>query len=428
MQTMAFDSSTKNAIADSSDKYNNMFVKCVVGFLFLGVLYRFYFFTPFPPVLDSDTDFLRDSTWFPVPPDTSHLPGIYSPARCNIFDGMWVPDPNPPFYTNKTCHSIEEHQNCMENGRPDSGYVYWRWTPRDCALPKFNPVKFLWMMKNKSMAFIGDSISRNHVQSLLCILTQVEKAVSVYHDKEYKSRTWYFPSSEFTLSVIWSPFLLKSTIFENKEGVASDIPKLHLDELDPVWVDRYKDFDYVEIGGGKWFFKNAIYYENNTIVGCHNCPQQNLTKLDFTYAYRKAIRSTLKFITSPKHKAIAFFRTCTPDHFENGEWNTGGYCNRTVPYKEGEIDLIDVDMAMRKIELEEFVKAAASEKNSVLRLFDTTHLSLLRPDGHPGPYRKPHPFSGKDKNKKVQLDCLHWCLPGPIDAWNDLMMDMLLHE
>ncbi|CAN1237606.1 Protein trichome birefringence-like 25 [Linum grandiflorum] len=28
-------------------------------------------------------------------------------------------------------------------------------------------------MRNKSMAFIGDSISRNHVQSLLCILSQV---------------------------------------------------------------------------------------------------------------------------------------------------------------------------------------------------------------------------------------------------------------
>lgn len=257
---------------------------------------------------------------------------------------------------------------------------------------------------------------------------QVEKPDSVYHDKEYRSRTWYFPLSEFTLSVVWSPFLLKSAIYENKDGVASDIPKLHLDELDPVWVDRYKEFDYIEIGGGKWFFKTAFYYENNTIVGCHNCPQKNLTKLDFTYAYRKAIQSTLKFITSSEHKAYAIFRTCTPDHFENGEWNTGGYCNRTVPYKEGEVELIDVDLAMRKVEMEEFAKAASSDKSSVLKLFDTTHLSLLRPDGHPGPYRRPHPFSGKDKNKKVQLDCLHWCLPGPIDVWNDLMMDMLLHE
>lgn len=424
MHPMAFDSS--NTTTNSFDKYENMFVKCLVAFLFLGVLYRLYFFNPFPPVLDSDTDFLWNSTI--KGPETSHLSGDYSRTRCNIFDGIWVPDSSAPFYTNRTCHSIEEHQNCMENGRPDSDYVYWRWTPRDCALPRFNPVKFLRMMKNKSMAFIGDSISRNHVQSLLCILTQVEKPTNVYHDEEYKSRTWYFPSYEFTLSVVWSPFLLKSTIYENKDGVALDIPKVHLDKLDPVWVDRYKEFDYIEIGGGKWFFKTAFYYENDKIVSCHNCPQKDLKKLDFTYAYRKAIQSTLKFITSSEHKAYVFFRTCTPDHFENGEWNTGGYCNRTVPYKEGEVELIDLDIAMRKIELEEFAKAAASDKSSVLRLFDATHLSLMRPDGHPGPYRRPHPFAGNDKNKKVQLDCLHWCLPGPIDAWNDLMMDMLLHE
>ncbi|KAL8118959.1 protein trichome birefringence-like 25 [Apium graveolens] len=424
MHPMAFDSS--NTTPNSLEKYENMFVKCVVGFLFLGVLYRFYFFTPFPPVLDSDTDFLRNSTV--QGSETSHLPGVYSHARCNIFVGEWVPDSTAPFYTNKTCQSIEEHQNCMENGRPESGYVYWRWTPRDCALPRFDPVKFLRMMRNKSMAFIGDSISRNHVQSLLCILTQVEKPNSIYHDKEYRSRTWYFPLSGFTLSVVWSPFLLKSAIFENKEGVASDIPRLHFDKLDPAWVDRYKEFDYIEIGAGKWFFKTALFYKNDTIVGCHNCPQKNLTKFDFTYAYRKAIQSVLKFITSSEHKAYAFFRTSTPDHFENGEWNTGGYCNRTVPFKEGEVELIDLDLAMRKIELEEFAKAAASDKSSVLRLFDTTHLSLLRPDGHPGPYRRPHPFSGKDKSKKVQLDCLHWCLPGPIDTWNALMMHMLLHE
>lgn len=272
-------------------------------------------------------------------------------------------------------------------------------------------------------------ISCNHVQSLLCILSQVEEAVDVYHDEEYKSRRWYFPSYDFTLSVIWSPFLVKAAVSEDINGVASDIPKLNLDELDPVWLKQYNNFDYIEIGGGKWYLKTAIYYENNTIVSCHNCPQDNITKVGFEYAYRKAINSTLKFITRSKHKAYTFFRAATPDHFENGEWNTGGYCNRTVPFKEGEVDLIDVDRVMRDIDLEEFNKAfdIGSEKGLNLRLFDTTHLSLLRPDGHPGPYRAYHPFSGKDKNAKVQLDCLHWCLPGPIDSWNDLMMEMLLN-
>ncbi|KAK1269058.1 hypothetical protein QJS04_geneDACA008153 [Acorus gramineus] len=46
-------------------------------------------------------------------------------------------------------------------------------------------------------------------------------------------------------------------------------------------------------------------------------------------------------------------------------------------------------------------------------------MSLLRPDGHPGPYREFHPSS------KVQSDYLHWCLPGPIDAWNDVVMLMV---
>ncbi|KAK3026576.1 hypothetical protein RJ639_041596, partial [Escallonia herrerae] len=417
---------------------------------------------PLPPVADAPvTDDLRAMNGSKVSDNGFHFHDLVT-AKCDIFRGAWVPDSAGPFYTTSTCRLIEDHQNCMKNGRPDSGYTRWRWTPHDCELPRFNPERFLDFMKNKSFAFIGDSISRNHVQSLLCILSQtkllelkgkfervlnsetyrpggdrklkcsnrVEPALEVYHDKEYKSKRWYFPSHDFTLSVIWSPFLTKASIFEDNDGVSTDIIQLHLDELDTVWLEQFKNFDYIEIAGGKWFLKTAIYHENNTISGCHNCRGKNLTELGFEYAYQKALNATLKFITSSKHEVHTFFRTTTPDHFENGEWNTGGYCNRTGPFKLGEVNLSDIDAVMRKIELEEFEKAAATGlKNGLnLRLFDTTNLSLLRPDGHPGPYRVFHPFTGKDKNAaKVQNDCLHWCLPGPIDSWNDLIMELLLN-
>ena len=101
-----------------------------------------------------------------------------------------------------------------------------------------------------------------------------------------------------------------------------------------------------------------------------------------------------------------------------------------VPFKEGEIDMGDVDRIMRDVELEEFEKAAkdvvTEERGLVLKLLDTTRLSLLRPDGHPGPYRHFQPFA-EDRNATVQNDCLHWCLPGPIDSWNDLVMEMLVN-
>lgn len=93
--------------------------------------------------------------------------------KCDLFVGEWVPDQSGPVYTNESCRVIEPHQNCMKNGRPDSGYLHWRWSPRNCELPRFNPKKFLKFMRHKSLSFIGDSISRNQVQSLLCILSKV---------------------------------------------------------------------------------------------------------------------------------------------------------------------------------------------------------------------------------------------------------------
>ncbi|KAJ9171490.1 hypothetical protein P3X46_014851 [Hevea brasiliensis] len=370
---------------------------------------------------DSQTPFSNDST--------ANRTQISETGECDLFTGDWIPDPSGPFYTDRSCLAIEGHQNCMKNGRPDSGYLYWRWNPLGCDLPRFNPKKFLDLMRNKSWAFIGDSISRNHVQSLLCILSQVEHADEVYHDEEYRSKIWHFPAHNFTLSVIWTPFLIKANIFEDINGVSSSEIQLYLDVLDNKWTDQYRNFDYAVIAGGKWFLKTAIYHENDTVKGCHHCTGKNLTELGFDYAYRKALRLIFDFIARSDHRAFIFFRTTTPDHFENGEWSSGGTCNRTVPFKEGEIDMRDVDTTMRNIELEEFEKAAGleSEKGVILKLLDTTQLSLLRPDGHPGLYRQFQPFA-KDKTAQVQNDCLHWCLPGPIDSWNDLVMEILVNN
>ncbi|XP_071716197.1 protein trichome birefringence-like 25 [Rutidosis leptorrhynchoides] len=420
---------------------NKMIVKIIACLILMGFAYRIYFSTYtqiIPPVIEendantssSPTSAVVDANFTLSGQIPANKADDQSSPICDIFSGEWVRDYTGPQYSNNSCDTIEHHQNCMKNGRPDSSYIYWKWRPRDCELPRFDPKKFLDFMRNKSMAFIGDSISRNHVQSLLCILSQVERAVEVYHDEEYRSKRWFFDSHGFTLSVIWSPFLTEAKIFEDNDGHSSDAVRLHLDEPDSEWVSQFGNFDYIEIGVGKWFLKTAIYYENNTIVGCHNCKKENVTELGFDYAYRRALQTTLDFITRSDHNVYTLFRTTTPDHFENGEWNTGGYCNRTVPFKEGDIGLRDIDTIMRNVELDEFNKTVNDsnllQTGSTLKLFDTTLLALLRPDGHPGPYRAFHPFDGKDKNTYVQNDCLHWCLPGPIDSWNDLLMKILL--
>lgn len=79
------------------------------------------------------------------------------------------------------------------------------------------------------------------------------------------------------------------------------------------------------------------------------------------------------------------------------------------------------------------VKAAerVSENAKRLLVMDITRPFAYRADGHPGPYRN------HDPNKKVARgpdgkpppqDCLHWCMPGPIDTWNEYLFTMLKRE
>uniref|UniRef100_A0A0D6R8T6 Uncharacterized protein n=1 Tax=Araucaria cunninghamii TaxID=56994 RepID=A0A0D6R8T6_ARACU len=350
-------------------------------------------------------------------------------GECDLSSGKWIPDPSGPLYTNKTCRAIQEHQNCMKHGRPDTGYLHWRWRPNSCELPRFNASSFLNLVRGKILAFIGDSIGRNHMQSLVCLLSQVEDPKDIYNDGTDKFRRWLFPSYNFTLAVLWSPFFVKE-VAKEIDGTTSDQLKLSLDIADEKWTSQLHEFDIVLLSGGQWFLKPAIYLEKDEVVGCHYCPGTNFTQLGFYFAYRKALRLAFKTINnSPEYNGLTFLRTFTPDHFENGRWDNGGTCQRTVPFKNDDVTMDGMNADMYKIQLEEFNNAAkeGAAKGLKFKLVDTTWASILRPDGHPGPYRYPYPFA-KDKNAKVQNDCLHWCLPGPIDTWNEFLWEMLKRE
>ncbi|KAJ6814546.1 protein trichome birefringence-like 23 [Iris pallida] len=402
-------------------KSNQIILKLLLSALLVGLSFRLFFF---PTTPSSSTPFLA------IPNAAEDSTVLESGTeQCDLFSGEWIPNPAGPAYSTTSCPFIEDPQNCLKNGRPDTGYLYWRWKPHDCYLPPIDANKFLQAMGNKTLALIGDSILNNHARSLLCLLAKVELGEEVYHGDYFKSRTWHFPSHNFTLSLIWSPFLVKADIFEDENGVSKSEIQLYLDTLNSKWTSAYPTFDYVVISAGQWFPKTAVYWENNTVIGCHYCSRKNLTEIGFPIAYGKVLQKVFSFVANSSHKPLILYRTWTPEHFENGEWWNGGSCKRTRPYRKGEYDGKDIDRMMYRVELEEFERARAngSEDSRHLRLLDTYPLSLLRPDGHSGPYRQFRPFD-KDKNAMVRNDCLHWCLPGPVDTWNDILSEIVTNH
>ena len=58
-----------------------------------------------------------------------------------------------------------------------------------------------------------------------------------------------------------------------------------------------------------------------------------------------------------------------------------------------------------------------------VKLMNITQLSEYRKDGHPSIYRKQWEALSEEQlaNPTSYSDCIHWCLPGVPDVWNELL-------
>ncbi|KAK6128817.1 hypothetical protein DH2020_037453 [Rehmannia glutinosa] len=342
--------------------------------------------------------------------------------KCDLFSGEWVPNPEGPYYTNDTCNAIQEHQNCLKFGRPDRGFLKWKWKPDDCELPVFDPTRFLELVRGKSIAFVGDSVARNHMQSLICLLSRVANPVDLSGPLDQNKR-YEYREHDFNISMFWAPYLVKTSKTDPNDEKRPF--KLYLDEFDDHWTTRIALFDYVIISAGHWFFRPTYFYLNSTLVGCLYCPESNVNHLTSYFSYRRAFRTAFRAINAANFNGVAFLRTYAPSHFEGAAWDKGGDCARTRPYGRNEVVLEDYSLEMYLIQLEELriAQKAGRRTGGRFRLFDATRAMLLRPDGHPSKYGH-WPVA----NQTFANDCVHWCLPGPIDSWNDFLQELLKRE
>ncbi|KHN30547.1 hypothetical protein glysoja_029984 [Glycine soja] len=372
-----------------------------------------------------------DSTSTAVPASVEK-PNNTPSAGCDLYRGNWIHDPLGPLYTNNSCPVLTQMQNCQGNGRPDKDYENWRWKPFQCDLPRFDPKKFLELMRGKTLAFIGDSVARNQMESMLCILWQVE---TPKNRGNRNMQRYYFRSTSVMIVRIWSSWLVKLTS-EPFDYAPGGVDKLHLDAPDEKLMEHIPNFDVVVLSSGHWFAKQSVYILNNEIVGGQLWwpDKSRKMKIDSVKAYGISVETFLTAIaTIPNYKGLTIVRSYSPDHYEGGAWNTGGSCTgKAKPLAPGELVENVHTNIMHEQQVTGFNRAVERATNgSKLRLMDITEAFQYRHDGHPGPYRSPDPNKitkrGPDGRPPPQ-DCLHWCMPGPVDTWNELVFEIIRRE
>ncbi|GMH19009.1 hypothetical protein Nepgr_020850 [Nepenthes gracilis] len=353
-------------------------------------------------------------------------------AGCDLYNGHWFHDLSAPLYTNNTCPILTQMQNCQGNGRPDKDYENWRWEPSQCKLPRFNASQFLELMSGKTLAFIGDSVARNQMESLLCILWQVE---SPKNRGNRRMQRWFFKSKSVMIVRIWSSWLVHQTS-KPFNDVPEGIVKLHLDIPDGNFMQYISSFDVIVLSSGHWFAKQSVYLLNNEIVGAQlwSLPNHTLAKINNVEAFGISVEMILTaMVTNTSYTGLTIVRSYSPDHYEGGAWNTGGSCTGKVkPASPGELVENGFTKIMHEKQVTGFSNAIKKQTNrSKLKLMDITEAFSYRHDGHPGPYRSPDPNKVTKRGpngRPPPQDCLHWCMPGPVDAWNEFVLEIIRRE
>ncbi|KAM3208844.1 hypothetical protein ACQJBY_063501 [Aegilops geniculata] len=375
----------------------------------------------------------RTSTSPPLPPPPQAW------QQCDYTTGKWVWDGSVSGrrYDSENCDMVSA-EKCVINGKPDNGYLNWRWQPAGCNLSALDPAEFLRAVRGKLLGFVGDSTARNQAESLVCFLSTVSRPETTHqyedHPMAHKFWRWVFPAPHnVSISTYWSPFLVRA------EGRSVDYAMTHdtlfLDAFTEPWTADVDAMDVMVISAGHWFNHQAVYYDNGQIAGVFARPDVNETDIAGGYigAYREVIRRVLEYVqvksSGDKHKLVVV-STMAPAHFDaKYASNHRDACSRPNPYDEGEVPEDGGTAEMRRAVLEEAAAAAAAKRQRRgLRfdVLDVTRLASMRPDGHPGAYIvKDRYGAGKPVPETVFNDCLHWCAPGPVDTFNDIFMHIL---
>ncbi|XP_031403327.1 protein trichome birefringence-like 41 [Punica granatum] len=324
-------------------------------------------------------------------------------ATCDVFEGRWVMEPSYPLYNaSESCPFIEREFSCLRNGRPDLLYTHYRWQPLNCNLARFDGQAFLERLRGKTVMFVGDSLSRNQWQSLTCMIHSSVPNAKYNVTRQDDVSTFAFTDYGVKIMLDRNVFLV--------DVVKEDIGRvLKLDSI--LGGKLWKDLDMLIFNTWHWWNRQGPTQPWDYIeVG-----KKLYKDMDRMAAFEMALKTWGGWVDSnvDPSKSTVFFQGISPSHYNGTLWGEPK-AKRCVGQKE---PLLGSTYPGGLPPAVGVLKSVLKNITKPVTLLDITNLSLLRKDGHPSIYG----LSGR-----TGTDCIHWCLAGVPDTWNEILYNLIL--
>lgn len=375
---------------------------------------------------------------------------------CDMTQGRWIRAANRfPRYSAATgrsdsCPYVRSEYACERNNRPDVFYAQYRWQPATCLISYFSAPGFKYMMKNKKMLLVGDSMMSNFYEALLCAIHAggfKGETYTIPTGAPFDIRRVRFPALSLSLDFYFSPYIVKATKLskvapgDSSKGGGGHAHDVYVDQIDPVLAKHLAGYDVAVMATGVWWLQNKPgYREPNKFYA--NWARRNLTN---SAAHTWGLATIANYLKSINYNGVPFFLSFSPKHAGKGVPQSGVINKKKGPNQAAwagacgaRSPILDAREKQRYGNTLSTARAYADAQKHVLagtplRFLDVTAMSEVRPDAHMGVWwqwrdRTGMNSPGQKRETPYSGDCTHWCLPGVPDAWVDILYSHMILE
>ncbi|CAN0879648.1 Protein trichome birefringence-like 34 [Linum grandiflorum] len=284
-------------------------------------------------------------------------------------------------------------------------------------------------LRNKRLVYVGDSLNRGQWVSMVCLVDSAIPSGLKSMEQKLNGSLMVFKAKEYnaTIEFYWAPLLVESN---------SDDPVNHR------VPDRIVRVQGIEKHAKYWTDANVLVFnsylwwrrsEMKALWGSFADPDDAIVKeVKMPRVYEMALQTWADWLEVHinRTKTQLFFVSMSPTHQAAEEWGGGDRGENCY----GETEPILKQGYRGKSTCKEMMKVVdrvldgLKSRGMSIEMMNITQLTEYRKEGHPSIYRKQwEPLKEEDRlNPSGYADCIHWCLPGVPDVWNEILYSYIM--